>query len=122
MDFKYEILWNMKVFFFLVAIVFTCINIKDRFFSERVISFSFKSVTVYFIQTTVTHFSRKLSEIDFPMFLTFFARPGYNISLLSHCGFKSEFDLFRGKHIVNNDTVQIYWGNASNTIQGERER
>ena len=54
------------------------------------------------------------------MFLTFFARPGYNISLLRHFGFNSELDLFRGKHALRNDTVHIHWGNASSTIQGEQ--
>ena len=80
------------------------------------------SIAVYFLQTTVTYLSRNLSEIDFPMFLTFFARPGYNISLLRQFGFNSELALFEGKSRLRNDTVQIYWGNNSHTIEGELDR
>ena len=53
------------------------------------------------------------------MFLTFLARPGYNISLLRRFGFNSEFALFRGNHLLINDTININWGNASDTIQGD---
>ena len=79
-------------------------------------------MTVNFLQTTVTYLSRNLSEIDFPMFLTFFARPGYNISLLRQFGFNSELALFEGKSRLGNDTIQIYWGNNSHTIQGKLNR
>ena len=54
------------------------------------------------------------------MFLTFFARPGYNISRLRSFGFNSELALFEGKQILRNDSsVYIYWGNQSQSIQGE---
>ena len=87
-------------------------------------SFALEAIymTVYFDQTTVTYLSRNLSEIDFPMFLTFFARPGYNISLLRQFGFNSELALFEGKSRLRNDTIQIYWGNNSHTIQGKLNR
>ena len=116
-----------KVLFFSVAIVFTFFNIKERFFSEKVRSFSlsYKTdnvITVYFLKTTVTYLSRKLSEIDFPMFLTFFARPGYNISRLRRFGFNSELALFMGKNRLRNGTIHIYWGNDTDSIQGEQER
>ena len=63
--------------------------------------------------------TRKFSEMEFPMYLTFFASPGYNITTLESFGFASEADLFMGKiKKLENDSRHLYWGNDTDSIQG----
>ena len=57
--------------------------------------------------------------MKFPMYLTFYAMPGYNISMLESFGFYSEKHLFQGKSRAENDTTYIFWGNETISIQGK---
>ena len=106
--------------FFLVAIVFTFLNINERFFSSRA-SIYLKKVMEKFIkytQTTVSYETRKLSEIEFPVYISLFATPGYNISLLRLFGFLEEFQFFRGNASVGNGRTHINWGNGTLSAKG----
>ena len=106
--------------FFLVAIVFTFLNINERFFSSRA-SIYLKKVLEKFIkytQTTVSYETRKLSEIEFPVYISLFATPGYNISLLRLFGFLEEFQFFRGNASVENGRTHINWGNGTLSAKG----
>lgn len=56
--------------------------------------------------------------MEFPMYLTLFATPGYNITTLESFGFASEISLFTGKYNVKNDSIRFLWGNDTDSIEG----
>ena len=53
------------------------------------------------------------------MFLSLYALPGYNKSLLKRYGFEEEFTFFKGNRYSNNNTTHISWGNQSYSSKGK---
>ena len=63
--------------------------------------------------------TRELWEMEeFPVYLTFFATPGYDDSLRESYGISEEYNLFRGKEREENGTTHITWGTEDHSIQG----
>ena len=50
----------------------------------------------FVFQTTVSYETRKLREIEFPMYISLVPTPGYNFSYLETCGVDGEWPLFEG--------------------------
>ena len=66
--------------------------------------------------------TRKLTEIEFPMYFSLGLNPGYNISFLETCGIDGEWQMFSGYYIENTDTgVTWGWGNVNHSIEGKLE-
>ena len=113
----------IQAVFFLVALVFTFLNVNERFFSKKVrINDTISRDLTYIIKTTVTYQTRKLSEIDFPMFISLFSTPGYDITSLRNFGFKEVMDFFSGKIKITDDTTHFYWGNETFRAEGEKNK
>ena len=66
------------------------------------------------MQTKVTYETRKLTDMEFPVYFSLFATPGYNMPVLDSLGFSSQYSFFWGK----NNITYLYWGNETLTIQG----
>ena len=64
--------------------------------------------------------TRKLTEIEFPMYFSLAPNPGYNQWLLPS-GITGEWDLFAGAFIrENNGTSGTWrWGSVDNSIEGK---
>ena len=109
----------IQAVFFIVAVIFTILNIEERFLTKKVkmLVESFLNCLLLY-QTTVRYLTRKLSEMRFPLLLTFYATPGYDINLLGSFGFHSERQFFAGKMRVEDDTTHINWGNETHSVQG----
>ena len=69
-------------------------------------------------QTTVTYLTRALSDMEFPVFFSLVAEPGYNNSLLTSYGFTGEWGLFKGKHQPRPDWIQLEWKHENLSIKG----
>ena len=67
---------------FTVAIAFSIFNIRERYFSNRVKMIIHFPITLHIYQTTVRYEIRNLSKMDFPIYFSLYAEPGYNKSLL----------------------------------------
>ena len=63
--------------------------------------------------------SRKLSEIEFPVYFSLFSRPGYDISKLKTFGINGEWHLFFGNPRQDNVTTNLEWGNTTDSIGGK---
>ena len=65
--------------------------------------------------------TRKLTDIEFPMYFSLVPHPGYNISFLDTCGIDGEFDLFSGNFShENNETGGTWrWGSVNLSIEGK---
>ena len=72
------------------------------------------------IQTTVSYETRKLSDIEFPTYVSLVPTPGYNSSIMS----KNEVDvwnMFRGTVEEDDNGTFLSWDWAD-SIEGRRER
>ena len=67
-------------------------------------------------KTTVSYETRKLTEMEFPMYFSLVPTPGYNISHLETCGIYGEWELFTG---FWNKSVWEWGGNCS--IEGNSD-
>ena len=66
--------------------------------------------------------TRNLWEMEeLPVFLTFFASPGYESSLRERYGVYSEYYLFTGQEREENGTTHVswVWGDQNYTVQGQ---
>ena len=63
--------------------------------------------------------TRKLSEIDFPVYFSLLPDPGYNMSHLASRGIDGEYFLFRGDIMKTVDNwTGITWGGLNHYIKG----
>ena len=60
----------------------------------------------------MTYETRKLREIEFPMFFSLAPDPGYNLSFLETSAIDGEFHLFHGDFLKSDDnrTGYLTWG------------
>ena len=65
-------------------------------------------------KTTVSYETRRLTEMEFPMYFSLGPDPGYNISHLETCGVGGEWQLFTGSW---SDSAWVWGGNCS--IEGK---
>ena len=82
---KYKLLTmesRFQTVFFIVAMAASIFNIRDKYFSYRVKIIIHLPKNIPFYQTTVSYEIRRLSEMDFPIYFSLYAEPGYNKSLL----------------------------------------
>ena len=73
------------------------------------------------VQTTVTFETRNLADVDFPVFFSFLALPGFNISMLRTFGYGGEYEFFsgfRGPSMEGNIT-ELVWKTDTESIEGE---
>ena len=103
-----------QTIFFLVAVSFTIYNVHNRFFTNkvkytRILNLLIVIVNICF-KTTVTYETRRLSEIEFPMYFSLVPDPGYNLSYLETCAIDGEWELFSGRR---NKSPWIWGGNCS---------
>ena len=75
--------------------MFQSLNIEDIFLNYK---------------TTISYETRKLSDLEFPMYFSLVPNPGYNRSSLDMLGFQGEWDLFWGHWAVNETPVSVSWG------------
>ena len=66
----------------------------------------------------MTYETRKLTEIEFPMYFSLVPNPGYNISFLKTRGVGGEYELFTGQFTYENGT-KWSWGSVNHTIEGK---
>ena len=63
--------------------------------------------------------TRKLTEMDFPVYFSLVPDPGYNISYLDSHGIDSEWDLFSGQLVETQEKrTVITWGGPNSSIKG----
>ena len=63
--------------------------------------------------------TRKLSDIEFPVYFSLIPDPGYDISYLESQGIGGEYDLFLGKPVDTAENCSfITWGGTNNSIKG----
>ena len=72
---------------------------------------------IYISQTTVSYETKKLSEIEFPMYFSLVPDPGYNRSILEKYGMDGEWTLFYGGWVENGNSQKWCWGGKGN-IEG----
>ena len=68
----------LQTVFFIVAAVFTLYNIRERFFTKKVVRYELKPSLRPYLQTSVSYFTRDLWQMsEFPLYLTLYPTPGY---------------------------------------------
>ena len=70
------------------------------------------------IQTTVSYLTRSLADLEFPVYFSLTAQPGYNSSLLASYGFTGEWGLFKGKHRQQSQWIKLDWEHNNLSIKG----
>ena len=65
----------------------------------------------------MTYETRKLSEIKLPVYFSFVALPGFDLSLLNSYGFGGEYSFFSGKKDLTTDTLPFLTWQADNDNQ-----
>ena len=70
------------------------------------------------IQTTVSYLTRSLADLEFPVYFSLTAQPGYNSSLLASYGFTGEWGLFKGKHRQQSQWIKLDWKHNNLSIKG----
>ena len=55
------------------------------------------------------------------MFISLFATPGYNMSLLRHFGFEEEYVFFTGQIKIEDNLTHFFWGNETLKAKGKKE-
>ena len=105
----------VQLIFFAISIFFTFRNVQEKYFSNKVKNISFCKISQFsHSQTTVTYFTRELSEINFPVYFTFASRPGFNDSLLREFGFDGEYYFFSGENYQSN---LLSWARNGETVE-----
>ena len=66
----------------------------------------------------MSYLTRRLADLEFPVYFSFYAEPGYNNSLLTSYGFTGEWGLFKGKHQPRPDWIQLEWKYDNLSIKG----
>ena len=65
--------------------------------------------------------TRKLSEIDFPVYFSPVPDPGYNMSHLASRGIEGEWNLFMGDIVDTEDNrTVVTWGGKNYSIKGTK--
>ena len=67
-------------------------------------------------KTTVSYETRKLTEIEFPMYFSLAPNPGYNSSFLDTCGIDGEWKMFSGSDWTGGTWG---WGSVNHSIEGK---
>ena len=63
--------------------------------------------------------TRKLTEIEFPVYFSLVPDPGYNIPYLASHGIDGEWNLFKGGLVETEDNrTGISWGGVNHDIEG----
>ena len=60
--------------------------------------------------------TRKLSDIEFPVYFSLVPDPGYDISYLESQGIGGEWDLFAGQ--LEHNRTAITWGGLNHSLKG----
>ena len=111
---------TLQLSFFIIATVFTIISIRERFFTKKVINQNERKKDLLDLsQTTVTYETRKLSDMEFPVYFSLYPTPGYDASKLKSFGIRGEFLLFFGDRDRNGTSLlEMKWGTEDNNIGG----
>ena len=63
--------------------------------------------------------TKKLTELEFPVYFSLVPDPGYNISYLAQHGIDGEYNLFWGDTVeIENNRTGITWGGVNDSIKG----
>ena len=64
--------------------------------------------------------TRKLTDIEFPMYFSLAPNPGYNKSFLNTRGIPDEWHLFAGQFLnKDNGTWTLRWGTGNHSVEGK---
>ena len=108
----------VQITFLLVAVLFTVENIYNRFFTKKVTHHTMLILILTTVQTTITFETRNLADVDFPVFFSFLALPGFNISMLRTFGYGGELEFFSGFRMERNIS-ELVWETDTESIEGE---
>ena len=100
-----RVLFFLQFIFFVIAILFTVLQIKYRFFSNK---------------TSSKVYKRKLKNIEFPCFVSIIVSDAFDLKYLRSHFYTTPFTYFMGGKYNNGNWYAWYdWSGNNSTVRGE---
>ena len=100
-----RVLFFLQFIFFVIAILFTALQIKYRFFSNK---------------TSSKMFTRRLKNIEFPCYVSIIVSDAFNLTYLRSHFYSTPFTFLMGGKYNNGNWYDWYdWSGNNSTVKGD---